>query len=325
MLSLMRIKQMISKGQSVAEYALVGGLVLLVSIPALGTLNSVFNSKLGQSTTSMGTLQQSLASFSPAATGTSAGSGSGQGGTTGSGTGSTVAGAQTLTVDLGNGKTITVPNYPTNATQLIETAGTSGYTDQLMASISTFAQQLKDAGEITDTQFNALMALSNQGHKMGTIQKFLEDYVSANPTTDPATQTVLYNGQSYLLEALIQTTGNNFGSWDGATKTYVFQPSTDLNAIMSVPRDGSSYENDAFIDLYKAALSSGALNNASIKALVDNATYAVSAVGDSLEHNLLNRQFDQLDKNVASTFTHQNSQAICETGNGSDTGVSCNG
>lgn len=79
---------------------------------------------------------------------------------------------QTVMVTLSNGNTLSIPNYPMNLAQSIETLGPNGTTDILADSLMAVARQLKDS--IPEDEFNQLKALSEQGHRMAALQGLLE-------------------------------------------------------------------------------------------------------------------------------------------------------
>jgi hypothetical protein len=300
---------MTSKGQSAAEYALVGGLVLLVSIPALGTLSSVFNSKLGQSTTSMGALQQSLASFSPATTGAGSGSGSG------SVIGSTVSGTQTVTLDLGNGEKLTIPNFPTNSAQIIETAGASGVTDALASTLKQLATALAASGKITEADSQALIDLANQGSTMAGVIKVLE---SAPTAPDPKSVQVTYNSQTYSLyelRELINFAGTSQANWiqEGADPTYT-----------------TGAEVVKFTKLFHQVQSTPAMQNPLIQNLITNLATRIVTTSDEVDNFIYKSSVDGQDfrtnyVGLKNQLVQDDSTTICLTGGGSGTGVSCNG
>ncbi len=94
-----------------------------------------------------------------------------------------------------DGKTITIPNFPTDLAAAVEVDGGHGTTEKLLASMEDWIQAMVDAGEIDQTQANALKALANQGHSIGNNIKFYENVALQCGASKECVQTKLYGSR----------------------------------------------------------------------------------------------------------------------------------
>lgn len=89
---------------------------------------------------------------------------------------------ETLKLVLADGTVIAVPDYPGNLSKVVEVDGADGTTTNLANTLQTLAKTLRDAGKITDDQYNRLEKLSNSAHTMAASQRILEEVADSAGT-----------------------------------------------------------------------------------------------------------------------------------------------
>lgn len=86
------------------------------------------------------------------------------------------------TFDVGNGKTITLSEFPNNMALLIESDGANGSTEKLLANLEEMITQLERAGVIDpNTESPLIRALATQGYQLANNQKILESFSQKCP------------------------------------------------------------------------------------------------------------------------------------------------
>ncbi len=154
-------------GQTLGEYLLLAFLIAVVSIGAMSVFASNFSSSLPGLIDNI---------FNGGGSGVSSSSGAGSG-TTGASSGlpAGVSGTD-ITVTTAGGTTFTIPDYPTNLQEAVETAGGNGTTNLLLGNLESIIQELEASGELTPAQINLLKDLANQGHVLAEYQQMAEDF-----------------------------------------------------------------------------------------------------------------------------------------------------
>ena len=287
------------KGQAISEYGLIGALVAVLVIPALvilgGNLNSLFGGMFGSGKPAT-TVALSSSPTSPTAQPTTTASSTTPPATsTTSQPGIPTAG---VSVTMADGTTLALPSYPTNLSATVSTSGANGTTTILANNLQSMATQMLDAGKITQEQYNSLISLANQGHRMALIEKTIEDFA----TTDPS-------GQGMLEMASIPFEGKNYHKDDLSAK---------------VGAGGS--ESALFQQLYQDVANQGLLNDPAVKALISQLTNNITAIGNAFAGaTYMADSSREITKDTASQLTNQDSASICTTGNATDSGVHCSG
>ena len=134
-----------SSGQSLAEYAIIAGVVAVASI---GTI-MVSGNALAVAGPDI--LDEIFGGDSNNSAGPIAG-----------GPAVSIAGTTPIAVTLASGAKITLPSYPTNLAQSVETSGANGTSETILAAMEATIQQLIDAGEIDVVQASFLRNLGQQ-------------------------------------------------------------------------------------------------------------------------------------------------------------------
>jgi hypothetical protein len=176
---------------------------------------------------------------------------------------------------------------------------------------------------INAEQANALFALANQGHRMGFVQQQLSQSLDSLGMTESwkinNQETVLVEGKEYSLKDLSRMLSN----------TPLMPGITDIdfmvkNSILySEHLDGLTNQSFLLAKAYEDAKNKGALNNASVKKLIDTFTANIFQMSEHFEHYIAMGSSPMFKPNIAHIVTHLNSAGICQTGGGKDSGVQC--
>lgn len=214
-----------------------------------------------------------------------------------------------------SGATLELANYPNDIAKSVYTAGANGTTTILANSIQMIADAQLASGAISPSQYNSLIALANKGHELANIQAAMESAAQSSRSFSSATMTV--NGKKMSIEDLSLEIGFRNYDYNGIL------PSNPL----SEPAYG---EVQKFITLYQTVVKNGSLNDPTVKAIVTDAstqimliTEAVNQTGYQLYNNYINSS--AFLQNTASTLIHNNAATICTSGNGTDSGIQCAG
>lgn len=205
----------------------------------------------------------------------------------------------------------------------VQTTGANGSTSVLAQQLAALAEKMLADGRIDEAQYNILMDLSNQGHKMAQTMGMLEDALrlAGGDAEKFKSMTFAVDGQTYNALELSRLIG-----FDGPVPEY-FQEADILGG-----GPGAGQQMTQFLDLYNQALASGALNDPAIRATVDSASTQIANVSEATEHNI--GQFaalgsinlngpDDLAQLAGASITNMNSSKICTAGNFTDNGTLC--
>ncbi len=297
-----------SGGQSLSEYGLASFLVAIVAIPVLSVLSIQVGDTLPDLLDRIfgGTPPAVFAAHTEPGTAASANA-----------TGNIAHDGENVTLHLGNGRTITIADYPQNIGASIETAGANGTTSRMMSSLQSLIRQLEEAGEIDRDQAGRLEKLANQGHKIAGIEAILEESVE---------QIVKTGSTSLLRDETFTVNGKTY--WGAAHLAGLVGNSIDDGQGNHLPGP----EMRAFLDLHEEAKAGGALENPAVAEFVDTMVTEVWHLGDRLENRVHWVDHGELSpeefrQSVAGTsdITHGNSAGICKSGGGKDSGTRCGG
>ncbi|MGE0200739.1 MAG: hypothetical protein AB7P76_07210 [Candidatus Melainabacteria bacterium] len=224
-------------------------------------------------------------------------------------------GAPNLTATLANGQIVSLPGYPDDIEKLVETAGSNGATEALLAQLDSLIAQMKAIEPVDTEQINRLQELSAQGHRIANIEKLLEDSVMASEAyTTSVDKMIPFDGKTYLFTDLASLIG--YAAWPDQ----VGPPLSSQNPY------STSSELRTFVDLYTEAVNSGTLNDPAVHDIVTDAATKIAIVAETTEH-MVNTMHGQVDEKAyfkeysPSTTTYMESRRICEAGGGPT--VSC--
>lgn len=207
--------------------------------------------------------------------------------------------------------------------QRTQTAGANGTVTTLTRQLAYIARKQLANGEIDGTQYQQLMDLANQGHKMASFQKIVADTLASCGGDPNACKNKIlpYNGKEYNFTDVYTSLGYN-GS------------SMPKNFLQSNP-DNSGGELRAYLMRYQLALKSGGLDSPEAKATVDSASIQISMASDAFQKTLLEFAKGKIDlentselnkelgNNLKDKEIHADSGKICTAGDFEDDGVTC--
>lgn len=313
MINLQNISQLLThypfkgyRGQGLSEYGLAGILITVVSVSGLmmlgGNLQQLWSNVfafLNAKPQPAGT--SAMAANTPAAAGGAAAQNS--------------PGSMSFTTQ--NGSVITLPNFPSNASQLVETMGTNGATNSMVNALTAMAKQLLQSGSINQTQYNALINLSNAGHDIAGVEQVIEGAeASATSSQQFKNMTVNYNGASYTLDQLTMKIGFETESND---PTLLKNPMQTGNLLgLTQP----------FMAAYQAAVQSGVLSDPAVAQVINSMVSQINTLSQISNNTARQVLWQGLDvsatrKSEVSYTTNMDSAGICTTGGSTDTGVHC--
>lgn len=305
------------KGQGLAEYSLIALLILVVSIPAI----SLFGGDL------MGLLQDMFSGMNKSVTAQAtplSNAAMAQSGDLVAAERNFAGSSAAVKVTLKDGTVIDLSQYPQDLKKYVDATGSNGATNEMLAQLDSLIAQLKKGNQITPAQLSSLQDLSNQGHRIASIEKLLEDsYKNADSLNTIYSGQVTFDGKTYTPLTLRSLIG-----WDtGLNGTYTGNDTPDtLQTTMSAT--GANPELSKFLNLYFQAEGSGALNDPALKNIVSDLTSQIAFLTEVSEHSSWEIATSSLDpktiNNVqVSLVTDNNSSQICKAGNGKDNGVVC--
>lgn len=300
-------------GQSLAEYSIAAGLVVLLTIGGLTAISNNFVDLF------QGVNEFMLTGGGPLSTS----------GAAGINTHANAMGYATVTVPLANGSSVSIENYPLNSVAIIETGGASGYTGKVIASLRSLASQLHTAGEIDDTQLGLLQSLANAGHGLGKGQKRVETFLKNNPglSWSELSQIPHYVHSS---SDTIQRVINEYDTQYPVSQIETLLAQDKLDTITPHNYQVGSAK---LMSRYRQAKNSGALNNPAVKKLVNQMTADILTNGEVMIGSIkkIGSDIDPNDPQAMNTFlankhsklTDKRSASICATGGGKSTNATC--
>lgn len=285
-------------GNTLTEYALIGILLVVVSFGALQVLGSNFNAAVAMIKSEAST-KSSIATAAWVAHNAAA-------------TGKT----PTLTAEE-------QAILQESLTSKLQTTGANGATEILAKQLAAAAEQLLKDGKIDKSQYDLLIKLSNEGHKMAQMQGMIADAMKFAHGDVAALNNMKFtlDGKSYTAPELAAMIGFNGPS------PASFGP-TDILSTPSGGTTGSEVGN--FLDIYNQALASGALADPLAKSTVDSASTQIASLGELTEDTIWNVKDNGMpmdDANIktltSESSTQMNSSKICNAGKFVDNGALC--
>lgn len=200
----------------------------------------------------------------------------------------------------------------------IQTMGANGGTEILAAQLESYIEQLKASGELSDDQLGILEKLANEGHKLASAEKALEDAASNGQGT------VTYDGQTYSLADFSQQFG--------------FDNGVGIDAVKGMGSGSAMEKLKPFMQLYEQANASGALSDPAVNSQIQNLSSQIAALSDLAKWNYNSSGTDkgyayvtameqigvQDPAGTISDTTDGKSGEICGVGSGTDSGTQCN-
>lgn len=289
------------RGNTIVEYVIIGILLVVVSIAVLQMLSSGLNSAMAMIRNDMKSHRQTALAAQAAQI--TAGSGAPGSQFTG------LSASQQATLEE-------------SLAQKLQTTGANGSTELLAQQLAAMANLLLQEGKINQNQYNILMQLSNQGHRMAQIESLISQATTMANGDYNAYSNMKFNidGQTYTPNQLTDMLG-----FKGPTP-YYFVNNSVLDPSVASTADP---ELATFLSLYNQAAASGALSDPLVKSTVDSAATQIASLGELVESvspelqngSVTNNQsITDLESSEASSM---NSSQICTAGKFQDNGALC--
>lgn len=295
-------------GQALTEYGLIGGTVfaiVLVSLSPLGhNIADLFSSMVSPPPKNLDlpnsgsginvTVIGENGSDSPDNTGSIGGQGN----------------------DSDSGGSGVTQNIPKDLPGYIQVAGANGTTELFADQIRSVADQLLASGKITQEQANKYYDLANQGNRIASMEKLIEDAMAHG------TKTVTFEGKTYTPFELSRKVG-----WPDEPANYYSTPVKTAEDALNRSPGSRSETMQSFLSSYEQLKNSGAMNDPNIKNLVSALSAKISYLSEIIESNVSDQHWGDtktsLKSYMASQTSYWNSSQICGIGGGKTAHVRC--
>lgn len=304
--------QNFSAGNTLAEYVLIGGAVVVFSIAAIMVLGRNLDYALAG-------LQQDMSGNMQAAAASSATSKAGAlSGSSGFVFGRTSTGPAIMTP---NGSLIQLSSYPANFVNSVETAGSNGTTELLAQTLKELGEQLLVDGSISQEQANIIYALANQGHRIASMEALIEDAVQNGNIQD----TVTFEGKRYTVEDLSDVLGSLNDKMGGeVSKLYELRQQAVSSGLDPKLGEVVDILVSQIADMgygVERALDDITIRNASVEQFSTYVSQYTTGGHPNWPVDTAAATLTELAS--ASETTNLNSVEICGTGGGADSGTKC--
>lgn len=220
---------------------------------------------------------------------------------------------------------------PNETAQRIQVAGANGTTREMLGNFEKWIQEMLDAGQIDDAQANKLQKMANDGYYLASAQKALEDAISQGKTS------FIFEGRKYSAADMAHEIGLDPGS---GVSSWDLDPAYSKAIIAPLATS------------YQQAKVDGTLSNPVVKQKVSELMIQIAAASDALSWNtdvalnsganIQGAQFNQTTADYfkqnlggavvkisskptsASGVTRENSSQMCTLGAGTNKGQKCN-
>jgi polyhydroxyalkanoate synthesis regulator phasin len=283
-----------SSGQSISEYAMVPGLILVVSFVSMMSLGDHLNrlalkakEGLERGIETAETIKSTLAT---------------------SGTSSqqnTVATQDSIMASM----------VSEDLAGSVMTLGANGTASLLTQQLEALTSNLLQQGDLTDAQHSSLVKLANLGHLTAEVAQKVEEAAKNSRTlADYKAQTTEYRGVVFSMYML----GNQLGLSSGYT-------------VEDVMAGKAITAGRLVLDLYQAwdeVKKNGTLNNPEVKLQVEKLVRNIVTIEEAVSKARMEvwngkAPPQSLNSSIASQVIDIKSAQICTTGNNTDTGTQC--
>jgi hypothetical protein len=206
---------------------------------------------------------------------------------------------------------------PSDLSKVLQAAGVNGTTEVLADQIRQIAQHLLDTGKLTPDQANYFFVLANEGNRISSIEKLIED---ANRT---GAKTVTFDGKTTTPYDLAESVG-----WTNEPSQYYNTIVNTAGDMMSRAPDNRSVEMQSFIDKYQQLVNSGAMSNPDVQNVISNLTAKIATLSEVTEAYTSDAHWGTtlaptMSNYAVSQTSFWHSSNICATGAGKTVGVTC--
>lgn len=245
---------------------------------------------------------------------------------------------QSIQLTLQDGSVITLDNYPMDLAQALEVDGTNGTTDLLANQILQLAQLLKDKGEISEAEFNQFSGLANQGHRLASIQRLLEE-AAANANGDKTkfvNSLIPFEGRDYrpttLAHSIGLVDGLNPEGLEGIPVS-TLSPFIRDSFLLNQTHSDTLFSRNIMevLTRYESLSKIPALqNNPAAALMLQNLTIQIFSINGDFAgqaynsgHPTMSLNPSELAQQMTSLASDRNALHICNMGQGQDSGIHC--
>lgn len=311
------------QGQSLSEYGIIFGLVIVVSIAAVFALgnqntalldesNRQLFSKQSDGESNASRLNALLSKKTPNA----------------------------VTLTLSDGSTLSLDRYPADIKDSIVTASIDGTTTQLSLALRDIGRSLLEQGKITPEEYSQFEALANQGHQMAYLQSLVIDAAKSAPSKEAYSKAQInYKGALRTpseLSLLMGSHSNSSSTRPGEAVMWSQLP-TEIRAYYA------TLENQPhMLGIEQYQLLVGLDNLTKIKAVSEDKRLKDVLMAMTTQIYMLSQKTatvanktadtvngfnditpEKFSESVNALYTHDESAGICNLGTTTDTGVHC--
>lgn len=277
----------LSRGNTLAEYGLIGALVLLSSIGVLLVLGGNLNDVFGLSKNGMDSKIQ--AAHAAGSTSLNVNS----------------VAASTSDPMLNNEPVITAgSNGESMGNSIIVTAGSNGDSMSSVNSIQAAAQAAFASGNLTQEQFDTLKGMANKGHEIAELEGLIRNarlYANGNAELYQSTR-FPYQGGSYTVGELV----SKLEPKEAEMGNYRY--TAEVQGIFSDPAIGSIVDT----------ASNNIMNNGGAEVSIGG------NIADAVEIGAYQNTKEGAAEAAAKPDSHVESGRVCNAGGYDDNGVKCN-
>lgn len=280
-LSLPLAYQQFNKGQSIHEYALLAGIIIVGALAFLGNISNTFiiaSDRAGVRLMGNAAAQQngvSRASSPFQLPGVNLGSNGAalpglfqnsavQGATEAEASNSLKSAEQLLTEAL---------DWESN----LQKNTAADYVKSLPQAMMAQAQQLLEEGQISGQDFESIKQLAGEGFRFAEAMAIIESTLKENqniPDAQKPDMPVVFEGQTYRLQDLSKSLGyENIGL-----------NATSVDSFLSGTTRAGGQLADSFVSQFSNTMSSPALQQPETKALIEELSYRILYSGEAVEH-----------------------------------------
>jgi Flp pilus assembly pilin Flp len=218
--------------------------------------------------------------------------------------------------------TFALNGIPENFSEVVQTSGTSGGTEQLVSLIEQIASQLASEGKKDDAV--EIQKLANLGHDVAIFEKAFEN-LAETCDYEPSCLNTYYDKPFPRPDNL-----NNVDNYYKETTYYDILHSTDLINAYKYYTTGAGQEkwykdnvSSSFIQQYQTVMKEDSISEP-VRGVLEQLVLSIAETGQGFHMALDdNTSAEAIQNYNASQVTHIDSALICGAGWKEDTGTSC--
>jgi hypothetical protein len=244
--------------------------------------------------------------------------------------------SRTVTIRLSDGTMLTLQNVPTSLHKSVETVGSNGTTELLLANLNDLIIQLEGAGKMEPEDLLLLKNLANQGHRLAEFQRALEEAHSRHSFNEIPNLTFPIGQERLTYLQVWERQGTFKPVYEGNQNGLDFKSDPETQRILSDfpfrPAKIDTYvgtELFQFMKDYGAVKARGLLQDPALNQVISHLAGNIAILSDSTQDVSTLMQIQQLSgsnllkERMSSVVSGHNASDICATSQSQDNGVRC--